>query len=200
VPSDPRSLLRGLLKLVAVVAVAGAVGAGVGVGLAELSGNDAETASVPGSPATEPASETTATAEPTQTAAAQTTATAAEPVPPAPKFQIPLIEVLSAEFSAPSSGSAGATVTARVRVTNRNAQPFESDPPVLLAGGDRIPLDAAESSADELLRPVAANASATGELRFALPSKVANRLAASPRAQLAIARRAVDLELTQESR
>jgi hypothetical protein len=201
VPSDPRSLLRGLLKLVAVVAVAGVVGAGVGVGLAELSGDDAETASVAVAPATESAPETTATAEPTRTAAPQTTATAADPIPPAPKFQIPLIEVLSAEFSTPSSGSGSATVTARVRVTNRNAQPFESDPPLLLAGGDRVPLDAAaRSSAAELLRPVAANASAIGELRFALPSKVADRLTASPRAQLALARRTVDLELTQESR
>ena len=88
-----------------------------------------------------------------------------------------------------------------MRVTNRNAQPFESDPPVLLAAGDRFPLDpAAESSAAELLQPLPANASATGELRFVLPPEVAARLTASPRAQLAIARRAVDLELTQESR
>ena len=198
VPSDVRSLLRGLLKLVAVVAVAGGVGAGVGVGLAELSGNETPTASVAGATATGPASEGTATGERTQ-ATAETTANA-DPIPPAAPFQIPLIDVLSAEFSTPSTGARGATLTARVRVTNRNAQPFETDPPLRLAGGDRFSLDEAESSAPELLRPVPANASATGELRFLLPPEVALRLSASPRAQLAIARRTVDLELTQESR
>jgi hypothetical protein len=67
----PRMLLRGLLKFVAVVVAAGVVGAGLGIALAELSGNDdAGTAIAP--PATSTAGRDTTTAVGTTTTSART--------------------------------------------------------------------------------------------------------------------------------
>jgi hypothetical protein len=68
---------------------------------------------------------------------------------------------------------------------------------VLISDADKVPLDsAAKDAAGPLLSTLDTKASATGQLRFTLPTPVAQRLLATPRAQLQIAGRTVMLKLT----
>ena len=66
-----------------------------------------------------------------------------------------------------------------------------------LAGADELSLpEGARSGAGALLRPIASGASATGELRFAVSSRIAQRLTATPAARLRLATRMVSVDLT----
>ena len=93
--TDPTALLRGLAKLVAVVVAAGLAGAGLGIALAKLSGNDGgATAELPvtasattATGSATPAPETTTIAG-TQTTAPQTATYRAPRVNPAARLRI----------------------------------------------------------------------------------------------------------------
>ena len=62
----------------------------------------------------------------------------------------------------------------------------------LISDADEVALDsAAKAAAGPLLSPLEPKASATGELRFTLPTAVAQRLLAAPTAKLRIAGRTV---------
>lgn len=177
---NPGKRLRGVAKLAGVVLAAGLVGAGFGIGLAKLGGDDDSGA--PDVAATN-ATQTTVTA-----VTATTTTTASAP------YREPRFEVLSAELGTPAPDTGATRLTARVSVTNRNGYPLKSRPLVLTAGQDEIPLDsAARDGARPLLRAVGPGATATGTLRFTLPAAVAQRVRDGELARLRIANRTITL-------
>jgi len=196
VRNDPKILLRGLAKLVAVGVAAGLAGALIGIGLAKLSGDDnsgaaalpAGTATTSGTAArttsTVPAEiETETTAAPTT----QTTTTARR------SFLVPRVQVLSARLI-PAEGEDGVTV--RVKVTNRASRPLKMTGPVLISGEDEIPLDDVDAAARPLLRTLAPDESATGTLRFSTSPAMTQRLTDNPGARLRIATRTITIKLT----
>ena len=170
--TDPTTLLRGLAKFVAVVVVAGLVGAGVGIGLAKLSGNDGDGAA----------------------AATETT-----PASGSSDLQRPRIDVLSALLGRVSLSTGRALVAVRVRITNHGGRSLTVGDPILLTGQDEVSPNPATTAgrADRVPRTLAAGASATGVVRFTLSRELAERLTASPTARLRIANRIVTLNLTR---
>jgi hypothetical protein len=212
---DPQRLLRGFGKLVAVVVAAGLAGAGIGIGLAQLTGSGDSTApALPATNGASPARAATSPASRTQTVAAQkptTTATAARTSKPAATrttttsrtsttaaarlpFLVPRVQVLSARLK--GSPTAAGHVTVRVRVINRSTRPLALAAPVLVTGNDEILRDSADGSAARpLLKKLAAGSSATSELRFTTTSAVTQRLSTTLRAHLRIARRSIVLRL-----
>ncbi len=190
--TDPRLLLRGLGKFVAVVLAAGLAGAGIGIGLAKLSGNDASNDAVP--PATSSTTQTTST--PTATTSTGTTAT----TPAKAVYRVPRLEVLSSELGPVSESTGRAVVTVRVRFTNRGNRAVEIKTPALLSQQDEVPLDSDErEAAGALLRAIDPAQTATGTLRFDVPSAIAQRLTATPTARLRVGNRTVTVRLTAPS-
>ena len=188
--TDPKTLLRGLAKFAAVVVVAGLVGAGLGIALAKLSGNDG------GATQALPAPVTATTAAPATTTAATTTAPAAA----GSDDQPPRVEVLSALLGRTSDSSGRALVAARVRVTNRGQRPLAIEAPALLSGEDEVALnESADGSPNPLITSVEPGASVSGTVRFTLSPEITQRLNANPGARLRIANRTVELRLTKET-
>jgi pyruvate/2-oxoglutarate dehydrogenase complex dihydrolipoamide acyltransferase (E2) component len=193
VPIDPRRLLRGLGKLVAVVLLAGLAGAGIGIGLAKLTADDASSAPIFATTSATLPAVAQATGEP----AATTTVGAQPSAPVGAVYRVPRVQILAAQLdSGAATGGAGTGVTARVRVTNRGSRPLTIKAPVLLAGADEVALDTSGGAPGPLLAPIAAGASATGTLRFATSAAQAQRLRTTSRARLRIGNRTVALVLT----
>jgi hypothetical protein len=195
---DPQTLLRSLAKFVAVVVVAGLVGAGVGIALAQLSGDDGS--DTPASPAAVSATtaQTTAadgTSPTTETQPRSSTAAASETTASsAATARAPTVRVLSALLGRRSYSTGRALVAVRIRVTNRAGRPLVVDGPVLLSDQDGIRPNASPSGAS-FPPTLAPGASATGTLRFIIPPGIAQRLHAKPAARLRIAKRTVVLTL-----
>lgn len=213
--TDPRLLLRGLAKFVAVVVAAGLAGAGIGIALAKLSGNDGgdvpivpatteRTSTSPGATATTNRSTAGTTAAPRRTttgpattATGRASTTGTQTTSRATTSRPPSVDVLYARVSPPSDTTGRAIVALRIRVRNRGAGSFTIQAPVLLSGTTEMRLRvAARGAAGPLLRPLPAGASATGVLRFTVGSAVAQSFAATPSARLRIAGRTVPLTLT----
>jgi len=202
-------LLRGLLKFIAVVVAAGVVGAGLGIGLAELSGGGDTTAVAPTTASSPPGTESS-TVPATSTSPAPATATAAtstgSTAPPAAQgtARTNRAQVLSAVLYPAKSASGRARrrarVVVRVRVTNRGLATLAPKPAILLAGTDEVPANTrAGAVAGDLLKPLARGASATGELRFETAGAFTQRLTSQPQARLRIAGRTVALSITLSS-
>jgi hypothetical protein len=212
---SPKLLLRGLAKLVAVVAAASLAGIGLGAGLAKLSGDStapgplaatSATAEAPSTPATQTTGSSRSTGSSTQPSAETATRPAATTTEPATATQPGAVEgtadpdvaveVLSARLGTPSATTGHARVQAEVRVTNRAKTPVQITTALLISGDYEVPLDvAARDAAAGLLKPIAAGASATGKLRFTTATAATQRLLANPAAHLRIADRTVDLPL-----
>jgi hypothetical protein len=151
-PSRSAMLLRGVVKLVAVVAVASAAGIGLGVAIAELTGDDA----APTAPAVAPTSSTPDA----------TTTTSAASVAATGKLRV---EVLSATTD---SAAQGARLTVRARVVNATGRAITPKPPSLLVDDRRVAVAPESSStAAALLAPsLDTGATAEGTLRFDIPT------------------------------
>ena len=196
--NDPKILLRGLAKFVAVVVAAGLAGALLGIGLAKLSGDEDSgaaalaptTATIGGGAAdttqTVPTETETTTAPRTQTQTRPTTT-------PKRSFLVPRVQVLSARLVS-LEGEAGVTV--RVRVTNRGSRPLKMTGPVLKSRTDEVALDDVGGAARPLLRTLAPDESATGTLRFSTSPAMTQRLTDNPGARLRIATRTITIKLT----
>jgi len=200
VRNDPKILLRGLAKLVAVVVAAGLAGALIGIGLAKLSGDEdsgaaalAPTTATIGGGAAD-TTQTVPTETETETTTAPRTQTQTQPTTtPKRSFLVPRVQVLSARLI-PAEGEDG--VTARVKVTNRASRPLKMTGPVLISGEDEIPLDDVDAAARPLLRTLAPDKSATGTLRFSTSPAMTQRLTDNPGARLRIATRTITIKLT----
>jgi len=185
---DFPSLLRGLGKFLAVVVASTLVGAALGIGLSKLSGDEA-TSSAPlaAAPAAAPA-RTGATG-----ASGATGADDAEP-------QAPRIRVLSSTL-VPATTPSGrkrrrARVAVRLRVTARGDKATLGTAR-LISGDDELTTDPqAADAAGDLLDPISAGKSATGELRFETAGALTTRLADQKRARLRIGDRRLPLRLT----
>jgi len=206
-------MLRGLGKLIAIVVAAGLAGAIIGITLAELTGGDdssaplatatATSTAAPAStgtgaelPGLQPESQTTETQPETETKT-QTgpTSTTIEPTAPAKGFKVPRVEIVSAQIAPPSSDG-GTVVTVRARVTNRGGRALDRKDPVLLEGPDAVELDSDSKEAARALRKaLKPGETASGTMRFTVPSAVAQRIKATGKAQLKIARRTINLQL-----
>jgi hypothetical protein len=184
-------LLRGFAKFVAVVVAAGLAGAGIGIALAKLSGNDGS--SDPLLPAT--SERTSTSAGPTATTSAARTATATTATKAV--YRVPRVQIVSSQLGTVSESSGRALVAVRVRVTNRGNRALTIKTPALLSGEDEVALgSSARDAAGALLRPIDPGATATGVLRFTVPSEVAQRLATNPAARLRVQNRVVAVKLT----
>ena len=184
----PRVVLRGLLKFVAVALAAGVVGAGLGIALAELTGND--DVPTPLAPQNE-SSPRTATDMATATTATSTTAS----TQPAGGSRTTRVQIQSAVLY-PAGAPDGedpqrARVVIRVRVTSRSVSPIPRQTPMLIVGSSRVRAD--PDSADALLRQIAPGETATGELHFETTGSATQRLANQRRARLRIAQRTVNV-------
>ncbi len=203
-PLRPQLLLRGLVKLVAVVAAASLAGIALGAGLAKLSNDEpsdrplAQTSaptrtSARPVAATAPAT-TTGAALPSTTAPATATTPTSTPVGTAdPDVSV---EVLDAQLGTPSPTTGHARVSTEIRVTNRATTPVQITTAVLITGDFNVPLDSGgRDAAAALLTPIAAGAKATGRLRFTTDTAVTQRLLAKPTAHLRIADLTIELPL-----
>jgi hypothetical protein len=192
VRTDPRLLLRGFAKFVAVVVAAGVAGALIGIGLAKLSGDDAS--NDPVLPATAPQSSTSGTQTSIISTGTQPSTTATAPAKPV--YRVPRVEVLSAQLGPVTASTGRALVTVRVRFTNRGNRAVTIKAPVLLSAQDEVALGSdARSAAGALLKPIDPAKSATGTLRFDLPPAIAQRLTATPAARVRIGNRTVIVKL-----
>ena len=206
-------MLRGFGKLIAIVVAAGLAGAIIGITLAELTGGDDSSAPIasatstaaPAStgtgaelPGLQPESQTTETEPKTETETkTQTgpTSTTIKPSAPVKGFKVPRVEVVSAQI-APLSSDGGTVVTVRARVTNRRRRALVPEDPVLLEGPDAVELDSdSKDAAGALRKALEPGETASGALRFTVPSAVAQRIRATGKAQLKIATRTINLEL-----
>jgi hypothetical protein len=190
---SPTLLLRGLAKLVAVVAAASLAGIGLGAGLAKLSGDSPASSPVAATTTTQATTGLTTTEPSTRPTSTTTTQPGAVQGTADPDVEV---EVLSARLGTPSSTTGHARVNAEIRVTNRARTPVQITTALLMSGDFEVPLDvAARDAAAGLLKPIAAGASATGRLRFTTASAATQRLLAKPAAHLRIADQTVDLPL-----
>jgi len=206
-------MLRGFGKLIAIVVAAGLAGAIIGITLAELTGGDDSSAPIasatstaaPAStgtgaelPGLQPESQTTETEPKTETETkTQTgpTSTTIKPSAPVKGFKVPRVEIVSAQI-APLSSDGGTVVTVRARVTNRRRRALVPEDPVLLEGPDAVELDSdSKDAAGALRKALEPGETASGALRFTVPSAVAQRIRATGKAQLKIATRTINLEL-----
>lgn len=167
-----RALASGLAKFVAVVIGGAALGAGVGVGLSELSGGGDSEAPV--------------TAAPTATEAAGATE---------PTAEVLSTELLEAETA---SGQARdrARLSVRVRLSNDTNEPLTTDRPVLVVDAGETEADpAADIFAGNLLEEIGPGDSVTGILRFETAGAVTAELRDAGEAELEIAGLTVPVQL-----
>jgi len=182
VRTHPKTLLLGFAKLVAVVVAAGLAGAGIGIALSKLSGNDSS-----GEPLLP------ATTSPAATSAAATRGSGES------GYRAPRVQVLSAQLGPVSESTGRALVAVRARVTNRGRRALTITKPALISREDEVPLGTnARDAAGPLLQPIAPDGRATGTLRFAVPGRVAQRLSATPAARLRVASRTVIVKLATD--
>jgi len=172
-----RFLLRGLAKVAAAIVVAGVAGVGLGVGIAELTGDDDSATSYETSKQTPDRGSITLPAPP----AATTTVTRASPTPVR-------AQVLGAALH-PAATPSGkqrqrARLIVRLRAQNRGTQPVSVAHLVLLVGDARV-LSGPRSQIGEL---AAAEAKAV-TVRFELAGAVTAKITADRRARIIVAGR-----------
>jgi hypothetical protein len=177
-----RLLLRGLAKLVAVVVVAGAIGAALGIGLSKLSGDD--TAPAPAAPTT---------AASTSVPAATTASPPSEPAATAASLAKVRVRVLGAVLHVASTPSGvrrrRARLAIRVRAENTGATSVTLARPTLTAAGISTKADPKADAPTTNFGPLAAGETRTVTLRFETAGAQTAALASERRGQLRIAGR-----------
>jgi len=173
--------LRGLAKLVAVLASVAVGGLAIGAALAKLSGDSG--GATGGPPAGSASNPTTATSEKRASTRGQKPANAVR------------VRVVSAILH-PASSSSGkrrqrARLSVHVRVTNRGSRRFVPSRPVLVSGDVRLKTDRNQDSADTNLEALAPGATGDVTLRFETAGTVTQRVRQQLRARLVIAGRQV---------
>lgn len=181
----PDELLGGLVKLVAVLLIAGLGGLAIGTALG-VGGNE-EPVSVSGEPPAAPAPrEPEATS--TTPADDETRTTTTAPEKPANDVQVRVISAILHPASSPSGRSRKrARVSVHVRVTNRGSRRFAPKRSVLVSAGKRLSTDPAQDTAETQLGSLAPGETADVTLRFETAGEVTQRLRDDLRARLLIA-------------
>lgn len=178
-----RLLLRGLAKLLAVVVVAGAAGAVLGIGLSKLTGDDKSPA--PAAPPSTATSTSTTVATPPQ----QTTS---KPAAPLAKVRVRVLgAVLHAARSPSGVRRKRARVAVRVRAENTGATSVTLARPILTAAGISIKTDPKADAPSTNFGPLGPGEVQTVTLRFETAGAQTTALASERRGQLRIAGRTV---------
>ncbi|MGI9097283.1 MAG: hypothetical protein ACR2H2_02105 [Solirubrobacteraceae bacterium] len=191
----PQTLLGGLAKFVAVVAVAVLGGLAIGYALSELSGNGVSSTSAGSRPPPTTSSSSAATTSKKTTG----TTPVASKKPAAtlgqkPKHQV-RVRVISAVLHPAGLASRQrrnrARLSVHVRVTNRGSRPFVASRPVLISGSTRVATDPKQDTARTNLGTLAPGATGNVTLRFEIAGSVTKRVQNQLRARLIIAGRNV---------
>lgn len=189
-----KSFLRGLLKFVGLVAVAGAIGAALGIALLQLSGDGDPAALQAGSDTASGATVSTATAvalPPPPPATPATTKPSAPPNPPA-AVRVSVIDARLFTDETPSGAQAErARMTVRIQAENIGEQRVTLQPPTLRVGKVRIPADPAGGRFD----PLAPTGSQTVTLRFELAGEATPKVVRDRRARILIAGHSVAMRV-----
>jgi len=201
-----RLLLRGLAKLIAVIVVAGLVGAGLGIGLSKLSGDDE-----PAGPAAEATTAVTQATTSTPAAPAETTATAppiittTTPRPAAAQgadddIQV-TVGVAVLRLASTPSGKARNRARLRLSVTvrNRGSRRLVLPRPSLLAARQRVPSNPAADERGSRLGPIAAGQTRRATLQFETAGAVTEQLTTQRKARVLIGRRSSALTVSPGS-
>lgn len=210
-----RLFLRGLVKFVALVAVAGGCGVAIGYGLSRLSGEDdlaspvatggTQTQTRPPAQAqtqTQTQRETpaapTATAPPADTATT-TVATGAASTQPTGVFAEVRVRILGAILrpAGTPDGQARrrARLTMRVQAVNEADEAVTIGRPVVAVGKVRIGTDTAADTADAQLGELAAGTTKAATLRFELAGEATEKITIDRRARINIAGRSLPFRL-----
>jgi len=208
-PRGPRAkvLLRGLLKLLAIVVVAGGVGFALGTGLSALSEDktptapDAETATAepPATGSTATAAELPVATPTTTTPAAPTTTTPDASASPLAEVSVSVLDARLFTDGTPSGRrDQRARLTVRLRAENAGGRRAILPPPILRVGSVRIPADApaGTETPDE---PLPAGTQRTMTLRFSLSGEATPKLVRDRRARLLIAGQSVAMRVKVRS-
>jgi hypothetical protein len=198
-----RSFVRGLLKLLALVAVAGGAGAAIGMGLVALSDDEGLSAPSTATAQTAPAP-TGAAAVAARTAATLATSppvrvtTTTHGPPPAPAAV--RLHILGAVLR-PSGTPSGrrrqrARLVMRVRARNGGEKPVTLGAPILRVGRVRIRLDRAADLPRGRLGTLAAGAARSVTLRYELSGDATPKVTRDRRARLDVGARSVALRVT----
>ena len=204
-----RGFLRGLGRFVALIAVAGGLGAGLGAGLVALGGDPGSATTVAGGERT---SETTAIAPSTSPPPSAATAPTVPARPPAGTVPAPPAATTPPTTTAPSGRldrvgvrilgailhPAGtpdgvrrrrSRLTMRVRAINRAGTPLTIPTPVLAVGSVRIRTDPAAETAATRFGELAVAETKAVTLRFELRGDATDKITIDRRARLYIAGR-----------
>ena len=205
-----RIFLGGLVKLVALVVVAGGIGVALGTGLTALSADEepATTAGADAGPvltAEQPAATTTQAAAPvpSETTAATVpstaTTTTATPSAASGRFAQVRVSVLGTRLFTDSTPSGRqeqrARVTVRIRAENRGAERVTLDAPTLRVGSVRIPVD----SAGDEFAPLPPGTDLTVTLRFALAGEATPKVVRDRRTRILVAGRSLPVRVVVQA-
>lgn len=188
-----RLWLRGFGKLAAVVLLAAAVGTGLGVAIAALTGGDSD-----GDDPRAITDASTATASVPTTRATTPTTTAARPSPPAPLRQIRFSvgsAVLHPAATASGQRRRRARLGVSVRVENRGPERVGLERPSLLAANQRIPTNPAADAPTTHLGPIEPGRTTNAVLQFETAGAVTEQLTTQRRARLHIAGRSIPITI-----
>lgn len=179
----PQTLLRGLVKLVAVVVAAALGGLAIGMALAKLSGNDNSSTSAAGGSPEASAPGTTATTRTSQKGGAP-----AQRKKPANDVRVRIVSAVLRSADTPSGRRRQrARLSVKVRVTNRGSRRVNIPRPGLVAGDARVRTDPNADSRATNVRALDPGASRRVTLRFELAGDVTKRVRQDRRARLIIA-------------
>lgn len=193
--------VRGLLKLVALVGVAGGTGVGIGLGLAQLSDNEL---AVPA-----PGTATSAAARPAAAATVASRTTTRQTTSPSgpvtsttpaasPSAQVD-VRILGAILR-PAGQRSGrqrqrARLIMRVRARNGGAKAVTLDDPILRVGSVRIRLDANANPPETRLGTLAADETKSVTLRYELAGDATPKVTRDRRARIDVGAQSVPLRV-----
>lgn len=186
-------MVRGLGKLLAVVVVAGGVGAALGIGISELTSGEE-----PSAARTEAATSSIARSTTTVTGPAPGAATTPQSSQdPAAQVTVTVLSAVLHPAATPSGerrrrGRLGV----RVRVKNTGAERIVAPRPSLLAARQRIPTNARARGPGSRLGPLAPGATADVTLRFETAGAVTEQLTTQKTARILIAGRSWPITVT----
>jgi len=199
-----RLLLRGLAKLIAVIVVAGLVGAGLGFGLSKLSGDDE-----PAGPAAEATTAVTKATTSTPAAPVETTATAPPTITTTPRpaaagagddIEVTVgVSVLHLASTPSGRARNRARLGVSVTVRNRGSRRLVLPRPSLLAARQRVPTNPAADKGGSRLGPIAAGQTRRATLQFETAGAVTEQLTTQRKARVLIGGRSSALTVTPGS-
>ena len=208
--------LHGLVRLVALVVVAGGIGVALGMGLSALSADEqpAATGGDAGATVQTQFDGVEPTTGPTQATAplpaATTTATATAPEVPAATSTTPSassgrfaqvrVSVLDSRLFTDSTPSGSeeqrSRVTVRIRAENRGFDRVTLDAPTLRVGSVRIPAD----PDGDRFAPLQAGKDVTVTLRFELAGEATPKVVRDRRARILVAGRSLPIRIRVQAR